>query len=836
MKGETNMKNGIFGKGFVIALAILFVGISFIPLVTSYNVRLEKYIDVVGVKQSVFQKPLKQKISSNITYKQFEYPCPQMTTHDFLYDKILSNQWIGVKFQKTHDFKRTSTSSLEESRTHLENNGNYTPHDPIHINKNADFTYENGIVSGNGMVDDPYIIEGWIINTTEPTGIQISHTTSYFIVRNCRIPNERGITFTDIANGTVTQTICNCSGFRDGVDISESTNIAIRDSVIYSGFGVSIQDSVQIIVDNCSIAASSAFGNGVQLESSSLTILSNLTLFDNNYGLFIADSHNGTISNCEVFSNYYGINIRDSSYQVLRGNSFHDNSLNFGVFGLTIEDYYQNIDTSNTVNGNPIYYLLNESNLVFDDSDDIGFLGLVNCNNITIENTIQVDNEIGVLLAGTKYSSISSSTFSYDSIGLLLFDSSNNIVTSNDFTASVIYLIYSPNNKFTDNTITYGTLLVLGETLEDYYQDIDVSNTINGKPVYYFVEENDITFSESEIGLLAFVHCNNIIVTDIQGSNNYDGILLVATNGIVKNSEFFNNNDGMYIFGESLLNISNCKIYSNYGFNLVFNYASDITITNCNISSALVGFDLTNSSGNKIKNCVISDMMFNAFQISDSSGNIISDNSIFNNQYGGINMNDNCWGNDICCNTISYGNSGVVMGPDLPISPHNNTIRYNDIHHMTFSIGLDSANDNKIYRNGIHDSKYGIIVSGCQNCEVNWNNIYNNTKGLEAGYSITVEAKHNWWGSKDGPSGIGPGNGDSIETLQGAIVLYEPWLKHPAWSFNQQIKNQNSQSQPDSQQSKSNPQVNQSPNQQQVSQQSDQLIQNLILHQQTASR
>ena len=37
-----------------------------------------------------------------------------------------------------------------------------TPHNPIHISSNADFTVDNGVVGGSGTLNDPYIIEGWI--------------------------------------------------------------------------------------------------------------------------------------------------------------------------------------------------------------------------------------------------------------------------------------------------------------------------------------------------------------------------------------------------------------------------------------------------------------------------------------------------------------------------------------------------------------------------------------------------------------------------------------------------------------------------------------------------
>ncbi|NIP67606.1 MAG: hypothetical protein GWN76_06265, partial [candidate division Zixibacteria bacterium] len=47
------------------------------------------------------------------------------------------------------------------------------PHDPIYIDGNEDFTPENGVVSGSGTENDPYVIEGWVIGDFSDDGIII---------------------------------------------------------------------------------------------------------------------------------------------------------------------------------------------------------------------------------------------------------------------------------------------------------------------------------------------------------------------------------------------------------------------------------------------------------------------------------------------------------------------------------------------------------------------------------------------------------------------------------------------------------------------------------------
>ena len=60
----------------------------------------------------------------------------------------------------------------------------YYSHAPIDILYDFAFTYANGVVSGSGTSDNPYIIEGWKIITSGTHGIRISGTTKHFIVRN----------------------------------------------------------------------------------------------------------------------------------------------------------------------------------------------------------------------------------------------------------------------------------------------------------------------------------------------------------------------------------------------------------------------------------------------------------------------------------------------------------------------------------------------------------------------------------------------------------------------------------------------------------------------------
>jgi hypothetical protein len=87
----------------------------------------------------------------------------------------------------------------------------YTTHDPIWIDGNDEFLEGNGVVSGSGTRNDPYIVGGWGI---KDGGITISSTTAFFVIKNCFIiGGEAGISFLNVVNGKISDTIiCNCTG------------------------------------------------------------------------------------------------------------------------------------------------------------------------------------------------------------------------------------------------------------------------------------------------------------------------------------------------------------------------------------------------------------------------------------------------------------------------------------------------------------------------------------------------------------------------------------------------------------------------------------------------
>ena len=99
-------------------------------------------------------------------------------------------------------------------------------------------------------------------------------------------------------------------------------------------------------------------------------------------GILLENAHNCSLIGNTVTNSYNGIFLNDSFNNVLANNTMSNNKFNFGVFASNITNYINNIDTSNSVNGKPIYYWVNKSNMAV--PSNAGFVALINCTDAAV--------------------------------------------------------------------------------------------------------------------------------------------------------------------------------------------------------------------------------------------------------------------------------------------------------------------------------------------------------------------------------------------------------------------------------------------------------------------
>ncbi len=262
-------------------------------------------------------------------------------------------------------------------------------------------------------------------------------------------------------NGRTNVTVQNIdvSGFFYGIYLNSSHSNRLSNSNVTGNFyGVYLFAS-----SNNTVICSTIIGNdypGVWLRSSSNNEIKENRITGNSQdGIWLSTSSddNRVIGNT-VSGNGFGIRIDDYSNNILRDNDLRDNGCNFGVFGSYLPEFLQDIDESNTVNGKQICYWVNRQDETV--PLDAGYVALVDCSGITVQNLNLSRNGQGLLLAYTTDSTIMQNNITENIHGIYLCGSSDNAVSGNNISrnaANGIYLYYSENSRFFNNNFIDNT-------------------------------------------------------------------------------------------------------------------------------------------------------------------------------------------------------------------------------------------------------------------------------------------------------------------------------------------------------------------------------------------
>jgi parallel beta-helix repeat protein len=249
------------------------------------------------------------------------------------------------------------------------------------------------------------------------------------------------------------------SNFFYGIYLNSSLNNSLSSSNIRGNFyGIYLSASSNNTIIGCNVTENGS--SGVWFRGSSNNDITENRIIENGQdGIWLSSSSdNNRVSGNIIRTNAYGIRIDDYSNNMLRNNDLRDNGCNFGVFGSLLPEFIQDIDESNTVNGKPIYYWVNRQDVSV--PLDAGYVALVNCSGITVQNLNLSSNGQGLLLASTAESSIIQNNITNNIHGIYMCGSSNNTVTWNNITknaANGIYLYYSQNNRFFHNNFISNT-------------------------------------------------------------------------------------------------------------------------------------------------------------------------------------------------------------------------------------------------------------------------------------------------------------------------------------------------------------------------------------------
>ena len=146
---------------------------------------------------------------------------------------------------------------------------------------------------------------------------------------------------------------------------------------------------------------------GVDLTARTDVTVKNLTVQGFGVrGISLSDCSGITLTGNTISNNYGGIFIHTSSASTLIGNTMSGNRWNFWLVGVSDSHYDNTIDTSNTVDGKPVYYVVNAVDQVYDSSTNAGVFYAINCDSIIIKDLALTNNVYDVFLWQTHNSRI----------------------------------------------------------------------------------------------------------------------------------------------------------------------------------------------------------------------------------------------------------------------------------------------------------------------------------------------------------------------------------------------------------------------------------------------
>ncbi|MCX8202682.1 MAG: right-handed parallel beta-helix repeat-containing protein, partial [Candidatus Micrarchaeota archaeon] len=326
-------------------------------------------------------------------------------------------------------------------------------------------------------------------------GYKITHTgfASYGVyagwvsgitIKNCNIvgqklTNNNGIRFYYASNSRIQNV--NVSNHERGIYLlySNYNNISDTNASFNKFQGIGLDSNSQYN----SLFNVSAFYNdqyGIRASSASNNNISNSTASFNGDANFILSPHSNynILSNVTAtFSPWYGIIIEGGIGNNLSGSSMSNNTINLAV---SQNEEAQYIDTSNLVDGKPVYWLKNVENQVYDSSTNAGMFFCYQCNNITVKDLILTNNSFGIMFKQTENSTISNITAAYqDRAGIILqssqFNNISNVSTYSNW-GSGVYLYSNSNFNLLSNITSYNN--VFGAYIYD-----SSNNTLSGSNI-----------------------------------------------------------------------------------------------------------------------------------------------------------------------------------------------------------------------------------------------------------------------------------------------------------------------------------------------------------------
>jgi parallel beta-helix repeat protein len=449
-------------------------------------------------------------------------------------------------------------------------------------------------------------------------------------------------------------------------------------------------------------SGTSSLDAGIQLYYVQNCDIANNTVVSNFFGIHSLHSGNNTITNTIALSNQVGIRVDSSSNNTIVKNNASDNS-----YGFYIDFSNNNAIVKNNVSSNTdgIWHLFSDNNTLLNNTVSHSALGfgivLGDSHDNIISNNTATNNSHGISFSVSNNNRVNNNNVSLNSVfGIYNRYSNGNVIANNNASWASqdgIFLDDSSNVTVVSNVMAGSGMYMSGDSIEHWNtHTIDDSNTVNGKPVYYWKNVTGGTIP-SGAGQVILANCTGIVVENQDFTNGSVGVELgFSSYGTIKNNNVSSNTrEGIYIWFSDNNTISDNTLSRN-GDSIYMQGSNDNTIANNTISFNSGGVYVKWSINNSFANNNITSNDGVGISLGGANNNTISNNTA-SSDFMGISLSGSN-NNSISNNTASWNS---VYGLSLVNSDNNiianNTASMNGLR----GIFIELSDSNRIYHNNI---------------------------------------------------------------------------------------------------------------------------------------
>ncbi len=549
------------------------------------------------------------------------------------------------------------------------------------------------------------------------------------------------------------------------------------------------------------------------LANCSSVIVDNQNLSNGLYGLQVGYSSNNTIRNNTVLNNYLsGIYIYESDGNIISNNTCSSNGENGIRLSGSGNHLINNNCNSNGGSGISAGRRRNNiSNNICNFNKGNGGIYIWGNDNTISYNICNSNVEIGIHLTG-RDNTFSNNSCSYNEDGIELVRSERNSLYKNNCYSNVqsAFVLYESHDNTLDdnyainnsaaitldtskrNTLVYNIMDGCGIYIDDRglpgdienwnTQNIDISNLVDGKPVYYLKNETggivppsagqvilanctgitveNQNIGNATVGIGVYYSYNNSILNNTCSNNIYDGIKFFnSSKNLVKdNTVTLNNWSAIYLSAKSENNtIDHNTCNSNYFRGIVigdyWGECNNNIIINNTCSNASYGIHISRSENNLIKSNIIHNNSRYGIVLSRATDNMLNNNNLTENgiQIWGfsleqwnthrINITNKVNGKPVYYwNNVRKGNIPKGAGQIILANCSGVNIGNQEISNTSTGIILGFSQNNTIVNNSCKNNLYGIELTKSSNNYIHYNTANAN---MYAGVSIGSDSDGN---------------------------------------------------------------------------------------------